>query len=67
MLKDQQIFSMAGLFDAWNSPEGEKIYSCTIITTDPNELMIDIHERMPMILSIEDERKWLDQEQTVEW
>jgi putative SOS response-associated peptidase YedK len=40
-LKDQQIFSMAGLFDSWNSPEGEKIYSCTIITTDPNELMID--------------------------
>jgi putative SOS response-associated peptidase YedK len=66
MLKDQQIFSMAGLFDSWNSPEGEKIFSCSIITTDPNELMIDIHDRMPMILSREDERKWLDVEQPVE-
>jgi putative SOS response-associated peptidase YedK len=65
-LKDQQIFSMAGLFDSWNSPEGEKIYSCTIITTNPNEMMIDIHDRMPMILSIEDERKWLDVDQSVE-
>jgi putative SOS response-associated peptidase YedK len=49
-----------------DSPEGEKIFSYTIITTDPNELMIDIHDRMPMILSIEDERKWLDAEQPVE-
>jgi putative SOS response-associated peptidase YedK len=57
---------MAGLWETWNSPEGEKIYSCTIITTDPNDLMVDIHDRMPMILSIEDEKKWLDKEQSVE-
>lgn len=66
MLEDEKIFSMAGLWETWNSPEGEKIFSCTIITTTPNELMIDIHDRMPMILTIDDEKKWLDPEQTVE-
>jgi putative SOS response-associated peptidase YedK len=66
VLKDERIFSMAGLWETWNSPEGEKIYSCTIITTDPNELMVDIHDRMPMILSRQDEQKWLDKEQSVE-
>jgi hypothetical protein len=43
ILTDERFFSMAGLYDSWDSPEGEKIYSCTIITTNPNELMIDIH------------------------
>jgi putative SOS response-associated peptidase YedK len=66
LLKDQLIFSMAGLWESWTSPEGEEIKSCTIITTDPNSLMIDIHDRMPMILSVEDEHKWLDKGQSVE-
>ncbi|QGQ95884.1 SOS response-associated peptidase [Paenibacillus psychroresistens] len=66
LLKDQLIFSMAGLWESWTSPEGEEIKSCTIITTNPNELMIDIHDRMPMILSVEDEHKWLDKSQSVE-
>jgi putative SOS response-associated peptidase YedK len=66
LLKDQLIFSMAGLWESWTSPEGEEVKSCTIITTDPNELMLDIHDRMPMILSVADERKWLDKDKTVE-
>jgi putative SOS response-associated peptidase YedK len=65
-LKSEQIFSMAGLYDTWIAPDGTKISSCTIITTDPNELMSDIHDRMPMILSRDDEQKWLDRNQTVE-
>jgi putative SOS response-associated peptidase YedK len=56
MLRDERIFSMAGLWESWTSPEGEEVKSCTIITTEPNELMIDIHNRMPMILSREDEQ-----------
>jgi putative SOS response-associated peptidase YedK len=66
LLKDQLIFSMAGLWETWTSPEGEEVKSCTIITTEPNELMVDIHNRMPMILSVEDEKKWLDKNQSVE-
>jgi putative SOS response-associated peptidase YedK len=66
LLKDQLIFSMAGLWESWTNSDGEEIKSCTIITTDPNELMLDIHDRMPMILSVEDEHKWLEKNQSVE-
>jgi putative SOS response-associated peptidase YedK len=64
LLKDQLIFSMAGLWESWTNPEGEEVKSCTIITTEPNELMV--HDRMPMIISVEDEKKWLDKNQSVE-
>ncbi|TCP29066.1 putative SOS response-associated peptidase YedK [Scopulibacillus darangshiensis] len=53
-------FALAGLWDRWESPDGEEITSCTIITTKPNDLMKDIHDRMPVILSKEDEGMWLD-------
>jgi putative SOS response-associated peptidase YedK len=62
-LKDEGIFSMAGLWETWVSPEGTIISSCTIITTTPNELMVDIHDRMPVILMPEDEKHWLDKDQ----
>lgn len=59
-LKDRKLFSFAGLYDTWMSPEGEKISSCTIVTTQPNALMSPIHNRMPVILSAEQEQLWLD-------
>lgn len=59
-LKDRGLFSFAGLYDTWMSPEGEKISSCTIVTTQPNALMSPIHNRMPVILSAEQEQLWLD-------
>ncbi|GGG12812.1 SOS response-associated peptidase [Paenibacillus abyssi] len=58
--KDRAIFSMAGLYDTWVAPDGRKISSCTILTTQPNELMAPIHDRMPVILRPEDEAAWLD-------
>jgi putative SOS response-associated peptidase YedK len=61
-LKSQGIFSMAGLYDTWVSPNGEKISSCTIITTEPNELMSPIHSRMPVILDPEEEETWLNRD-----
>ena len=57
--KDDSIFSFAGLYDVWVDAEGKEILSYTIITTEPNELMRPIHNRMPVILRIEDEDKWL--------
>ncbi len=60
VLKDRNLFSFAGLYDTWTGPEGNKISTCTIITTTPNELMADIHDRMPVILPREDESVWLD-------
>lgn len=61
MLKDGRLFAMAGLWEKWISPTQEPIYSCTIITTEANNLIKDIHERMPVILKPEDEKIWLDQ------
>lgn len=57
--KDQEIFSMAGLWEKWKSPEGVEIQSFTVITQAPNTLMEGIHDRMPAILTPEQEDIWL--------
>lgn len=59
-LKDNGLYAYAGLWDEWNDPDGKKINTFTIITTHPNELMSEIHNRMPVILKKEDEEKWLN-------
>jgi putative SOS response-associated peptidase YedK len=60
LLKDGGLFSMAGLYDTWESPDGTKVSTCTIITTAPNPLVSQFHDRMPVILRPEDEALWLD-------
>ncbi|XEC96990.1 SOS response-associated peptidase [Paenibacillus tarimensis] len=60
VMKHRSLFSMAGLYETWIAPDGRKISSCTILTTNPNELVAPIHDRMPVILKPEDERLWLD-------
>lgn len=60
-LKHDQPFAFAGLWEHWEG-DGEIIESCTIITTDANELMKPIHERMPVILPVEAYDEWLDPE-----
>lgn len=59
-LKTDNLFAMAGIWENWKSPVGRSVYSCSVITTKPNKLMKDIHDRMPVILKPEDENKWLD-------
>ena len=59
-MKDRKPFAFAGLWDSWNSPDGSLVKSCTIITTEPNELTNLIHNRMPVILHPRDYAKWLD-------
>jgi putative SOS response-associated peptidase YedK len=59
---DGEPFGMAGLWETWHDPEGERLQSCTIIVTDANALVRDIHDRMPVILSPEDYGAWLDPE-----
>lgn len=58
-MKDDRLFSLAGLYDTWTDPDGNKLNTCTIITTEPNSLMEDIHNRMPVILRSQDEAEWL--------
>lgn len=62
MMKSGEPFSFAGLYDTWTSPDGEKVHTCIIITTSPNEVAATIHERMPVILRREDEQIWLNRE-----
>ncbi|HEV3023151.1 MAG TPA: SOS response-associated peptidase [Pirellulales bacterium] len=58
-LKDDVPFAFAGLWEHWVR-EGQEIDSCTIITTDANELMAPIHDRMPVIMAPADYELWLD-------
>jgi putative SOS response-associated peptidase YedK len=57
---DGAVFAFAGLWDCWQSADGEAIETCTILTTTPNELLADVHDRMPVILAADQYDRWLD-------
>jgi len=57
---ESPLFGFAGLYDIWYDSNGNKLKTYTIITTEANELLIPIHDRMPVILSPADEDLWLD-------
>lgn len=59
-MKSGEPFGFAGLWETWNSPLGDLVLSCTIVTTTPNELLAPIHDRMPAILPREHYERWLD-------
>jgi putative SOS response-associated peptidase YedK len=59
-MKDESPFMFAGLFSIWKDPEGKEHPTFTIITTEPNELMAPIHNRMPVILPEQHFEQWLD-------
>jgi putative SOS response-associated peptidase YedK len=59
------MLAFAGLWDAWKDPaNGQWLQSYTIITTDANELMAPVHNRMPVILRERDYDRWLSREET---
>jgi putative SOS response-associated peptidase YedK len=58
---ENKAFAMAGLWDEWSLLDGTPLFSFTIITVPANEYMEDLHDRMPLILSDENESKWLTQ------
>lgn len=61
--KDQEPFGLAGLWETWRGPNEAFLESCAIITTDPNDVMRPIHDRMPVMLSAEDCQTWLAAEE----
>lgn len=66
-LKSGELFTFAGLWDEWTNKEtGEVLYTFSIITTEANELVRPIHDRMPVILSPEAEELWLDEHERQE-
>lgn len=59
-MMDDSVFAFAGLWERWRDPAGEALETCTILTTKPNSLVADVHDRMPLILRQEDYDLWLD-------
>ncbi len=57
---DDSVFALAGLWESWRDPAGEVVETYTILTTSPNSLVADVHDRMPVILRVEDYDQWLD-------
>jgi putative SOS response-associated peptidase YedK len=56
---DGEVFAFAGLWDRWVDPNGNILESCTIMTTTPNSLLSNFHDRMPVILHPENYAAWL--------
>lgn len=61
-MKDGTPLSFAGIWQSWKSPAGEQIESVAILTTQSNELMASIHDRMPMILHQAEHDIWLERD-----
>ena len=59
-MQDYSLFAFAGLWDRWKDPAGAVVESCSILTTTPNSLLANIHDRMPVILRQENYDLWLD-------
>jgi len=59
-LKSDKPFGFAGLYETWISPDAQELRTCTIITTEANELLQPIHDRMPVIVPKNREAVWLD-------
>ena len=58
-LKSRSLMALAGVWENWRSPAGERIRSFAIVTTEPNELCAGLHNRMPVILAPEAWSPWL--------
>lgn len=59
-LTDEKMFTFAGLWEHWQDAQGNELFSCTIITTQPNVVMAAYHDRMPVILGAENRWQWLE-------
>ena len=58
---DDELFAFAGLWETWGS-NGDELRTVTIITTEPNAVVESIHDRMPVMLEREEERRWLEED-----
>jgi putative SOS response-associated peptidase YedK len=65
-LKSRGLMALAGLWENWRSPAGERIRSFAIVTTAPNELCAELHNRMPVVLPPEAWPAWLGEEPAAE-
>ena len=59
-MRDGAPFAFAGLWERWEKIPGEAVETCAILTTEPNDLLAPLHDRMPVIVAPEDFERWLD-------
>lgn len=57
--KENKYFAMAGIYSEWKDPHGEILTTCSIITTEANKIVREVHDRMPVILDAQEEDLWL--------
>jgi putative SOS response-associated peptidase YedK len=57
--RDGQVMTIAGLWSEWtNRATSEKVWSCTMVITEPNKFVAEVHDRMPVILESEHFEQW---------
>jgi putative SOS response-associated peptidase YedK len=59
-MQDQHPFGFAGLWEKWKAIDGQVLETCIILTTEANEVLQPVHDRMPVILHSDDYDLWLD-------
>lgn len=57
---DEALLAFAGLWESWSDPDGEELETCTILTTEANDDLREIHDRMPVVLDRPEQTSWLD-------
>jgi putative SOS response-associated peptidase YedK len=61
-MKSGEPFALGGVWESWRAPDGSILRTCCLITTGPNEIMLPVHDRMPVIVSPDDHEAWLTAE-----
>ena len=59
--KNYETFWLGGLWSKWTSPDGAEIESCCVLTTEPNDLIKPLHNRMPVVVPMGYEEQWTEQ------
>lgn len=62
----EPLLALAGLWERWRSPAGEKLETCVIVTTDANAELAPIHDRMPLLIPRDAQALWLDPKTSVD-
>jgi len=62
LMRDEHPFGFAGLWEKWRDADGQALETCTILTTEANEVLRPVHDRMPVILHPDDYELWLGED-----
>ncbi len=62
----EPLLALAGLWERWRTPEGEKLETCVIVTIDANPQLAGIHDRMPLLIPRNAHALWLDPHSTLQ-